>query len=106
MQDLPPIKVRNSEDKKKLMAAAVFEIRILLSGYLGSDSEADTAVRLAAHLAYALHNEALTILEDNGDFDLSAALAKIEAAEKVVGSQYTNVFGTLSMSDNTSSNQQ
>ena len=91
----------NSSNKKKLMAAAVYEIRILLSGYLGSNNEADTAVRLAAHLAYALHNEALTILEDNGDFDLGAALAKIKTAEKIVGLHYSNTFDTLGMSDKT-----
>jgi hypothetical protein len=40
----------------------------LLSGYLGTQSSGDISVRQAAHLAYALHNEALAILE-RGIFD-------------------------------------
>ena len=40
----------------RLLAQAVYEIRLLLAGYLGSQSTADNAVRQAAHLAYALHN--------------------------------------------------
>ena len=83
------------DNQLKLMAAGIYEIRTLLSSYLGSQNDADTVVRLAAHLSYALHNEALNILEGDGTFDIKAALEKIKAAEKVVDSQYADNFGIL-----------
>ena len=51
------------DTQTKILAQALFEIRLLLSNYLGSDNSADLCVRLAAHLAYALHNEALSVME-------------------------------------------
>lgn len=47
----------------KAVALALYQIRILLSDYLGSQNEGDIVVRQAAHLAYALHNEALAVVE-------------------------------------------
>ena len=55
------------------MAQAVYEIRQLVSSYLGSENEGDPVVRRAAHLAYALHNEALAVLE-NRTFDCEKAV--------------------------------
>ncbi len=85
------------------MAAAIYEIRLLLAEYLGSHSEADTAVRLAAHLAYALHNEALHILEGDKDFNLDDTLANIKTAEKIVGSKYADPFSALRINEDFSS---
>lgn len=45
-------------DQAKVLAQAIYEIRVLLSGYLGSENEGELPVRQAAHLAYALHNQA------------------------------------------------
>lgn len=56
----------------KILANAMFQIRLLLSEYLGA-SEAPINVRAAAHLAYALHNEA-TELVDGNNFDTQCAL--------------------------------
>ena len=54
--------VAQSEAHTKAVALALYQIRILLSGYLGTSSKGDISVRQAAHLAYASHNEALAIL--------------------------------------------
>jgi hypothetical protein len=66
-----------------LLAKALYEIRVLLSPYLGSDCEADLPVREAAHLAYALHNEALAVIESR-DFDLQDATAKVAAIKNLL----------------------
>jgi hypothetical protein len=66
-----------------LLARALYEIRLLLAPYLGSDCEADLPVREAAHLAYALHNEALAVVEGSG-FDLRIATGKVAAITTVL----------------------
>lgn len=66
-----------------LLAKALYEIRVLLSPYLGSNCEADLPIREAAHLAFALHNEALAAIEARG-FDLQAAAAKVAAIKNVL----------------------
>jgi hypothetical protein len=48
----------SNPSEMRLLAHALFEIRVLLAGYLGSTNEGDPAVRRAADQAYALHNEA------------------------------------------------
>ena len=90
------MKEAQSQEQLKLMAAAVYEIRCLLSDALGSTNNSPTSVRLAAHLAYALHNQALAILEGGEVFDVSAAKAAIKAGERTVGSQYGDPFNLLS----------
>jgi hypothetical protein len=77
-------------DREKLMAAAIYEIRLLLSNYVGSSCDADPDVRLAAHLAYALHNEALIVFEGDGEFDIDAARKNVAHVEKFVGAQFSN----------------
>ena len=77
-------------DRDKLMAAAVYEIRLLLSGYLGTQCDANPSVRLAAHLAYALHNEALSVFEGDGNIDIDAAKRKIRNVEAIVGERFSN----------------
>ena len=72
-----------SQENARLIAMALYEIRLLLTSYLGSESEAATDVRAAAHLAYALHNEAAALAEGN-DFDVEEALRRVEAIERIV----------------------
>lgn len=84
----------------KLMAAAIYEIRLLLSKYLGSKNESDDSVRLAAHLSYALHNDALSIIEGGGGFDVDAAKKRIRQAEVVVGHKYADNLGILGSNEN------
>lgn len=71
-----------------LLARAIQEIRVLLSSYLGSQSSADLSVRAAAHLAYALHNEALAVI-DGGSYSVENALQKITAAERMLKTSYS-----------------
>lgn len=73
----------SSESDIKLLAKAVYETRLLLSGYLGSSNEGDAAVRQAAHLSYALHNEALAVIEGRG-FELRAATRRIRAIDSII----------------------
>ena len=50
----------------QVLAFAVYEIRLLLAHHLGSDDTPDPSVRTAAHLAYALHNQADAVLHGAG----------------------------------------
>ena len=81
---------QNSE-QVKLIASALYELRILLAPYLGQNNKGDTSIRIAAHLAYALHNEAIAI-KDNQTFDIDTALDKIKAIDKIVGEEYASYF--------------
>ncbi|WP_024680743.1 hypothetical protein [Pseudomonas syringae] len=68
----------------RLLALALIEIRTLLADYLGSDVDAPVSVRLAAHVAYALHNEAEAAF-GNVDFQLGCAKQKIAAIDQILG---------------------
>lgn len=72
--------------EKRVLAQVLYEIRLLLSEYLGSEIEADINVRAAAHLAYALHNDALTVLE-GGSFDTTDAVRRLEAIDSIIGTK-------------------
>lgn len=74
-------------DQGKIMAFAVFELRLLLAGHLGNAGHGEPAVRAAAHLAYALHNQALAVLEGKS-FDTAEALAAIAKVDQVVGENF------------------
>ncbi len=69
--------------ESKLIANALYEIRLLLSPYLGSENDAPHDVRLAAHVAYALHDEAAALIEAER-FDVETALRKVAAIDNVV----------------------
>lgn len=71
----------------ELIANALYEIRLLLSPYLGSENEAPPAVRFAAHLAYALHNEALASAAGAG-FDVNTALEKVAAIDGILNTDH------------------
>lgn len=81
----------------QLIANALYEIRVLLSPYLGSENGAPTDVRIAAHLAYALHNEA-SVLSEGGTFDVTTALNKVTAIDNILrvkdGTQLAAKFRT------------
>jgi len=78
----------------KVLAQAVFEIRVLLAGYLGTASTVDMSIRQAAHLAYALHNEALAVLADD-EFDPKAAIKRVGAVGGLLGATFTERFEQL-----------
>jgi hypothetical protein len=81
----------DNPSQAKILAQGIYEIRLLLSAYLGSQNEGDPAVRRAAHLAYALHNEALAVLE-GGTFDCSEAVKKISALDAMFQESFTSRF--------------
>ena len=74
-----------------LMAAAIFEMRVLLSTYSGNDP----SIRLAERLAYALHNDALEVLEGGGTFDVANARKRIAIAEELAGETLGDGHGVL-----------
>ena len=88
------------DSQLKLLAAAIYEIRTLLSPHLGSDSDSEPEVRLAAHLAYALHNDALSVLEGPGHFDVQSASDRTIAAERIAEGRFSDQFGLLRSSEN------
>lgn len=67
----------------QLIANALYEIRSLLSSYLGAENEAPLEVRLAAHIAYALHNEAADLADGIG-FDIESALRQVAAIDNIL----------------------
>ena len=77
--------------EEKILAQALYDIRLLLSDHLGSKSNADVSIRLAAHLAYALHEDCLSVLAD-GSFDTSKAVSRIKAIEGIVGNDISANF--------------
>jgi hypothetical protein len=62
----------------------VYELRLLLAGHLGSAAPGEPAVRTAAHLAYALHNQALAVLEGK-PFDTAQAIKAISRVDELLG---------------------
>ncbi len=89
------ILLMTTNESTKLLAAAIYELRLLLSDHIGSQSESDPNLRLAAHLAYALHNEALAVMESDGKFDIDATRERIRVAESIVGSKFADNGGHL-----------
>jgi hypothetical protein len=81
----------NNTEQIKLLASALYELRILLAPYLGDDVDADISIRIATHLVYALHNEALAI-KDGQNFNMDDALKKIKAIDNIVGEEYADYF--------------
>lgn len=78
-------------EQLKLMSAAIYEMRILLSAYSGNDS----CIRLAERLAYALHNDALAVLEGDGTFNVANARERIAIAEELAGETLVDGYGVL-----------
>ncbi|WP_018925620.1 hypothetical protein [Pseudomonas umsongensis] len=71
-------------DQTRLLALGLLEIRALLADYLGSEVDAPMSVRIAAHMAYALHNEAEAVY-NTADFHLGRATMKIAAIDQILG---------------------
>lgn len=83
-----------SPSQAQILAQAVYEIRQLLSGYLGSEATGDIDVRKAAHLAYALHNEALAVLDDK-TFNEQNAISKVSTVDVMFNESFSSRFGGL-----------
>ncbi|HEY0335156.1 MAG TPA: hypothetical protein VGC74_15855 [Stenotrophomonas sp.] len=78
--------------ERRLLAAAVFELRALLSGYIDRDNPSPEAT--AALFAYALHNEALAVLEGR-PVDVARALEAIDNLAPRLGDAYVKHFRDL-----------
>jgi hypothetical protein len=74
----------DTPSQHQILAFAVYELRLLLSGHLGPDSQAEPSTRVAAHLAYALHNEALAVIEGR-QFDPGQAIEAIRRVDTEFG---------------------
>ena len=80
----------------KIMAQAVYELRILLSEHLGSKNEENTCESIAAHLVYALHNDALAIIEGHPeDFHIEKSIKNISRVDELFGEQFSERFQSL-----------
>jgi hypothetical protein len=66
----------------KLFAMAIYELRVLLSGVAGPDAPYE--VQFAWRLAYALHNDALAVVEGQ-DVDIDGALNRIAHIDHLLG---------------------
>jgi len=79
--------MQREPNQNQILAFALFELRLLLAGHLGSDAKSEPEVRAAAHLAYALHNQALAALE-NRPFDTRQALEAIARVDAEFGENF------------------
>jgi hypothetical protein len=68
--------------EKRLFAAALYRIRLLLASHVGSDTHSPEAA--AAALAYLLHNDALAALS-NQPVDIPGVLSKLDRLEPLLG---------------------
>jgi hypothetical protein len=73
---------RAKSDTSRLLAWALYDLRLLLSPHVGGASEAPPEVRAAAELAYAVHNLALAAMQGSSirEAQFSEALARAERA--------------------------
>lgn len=75
----------------QVLAFAVYEIRSLLAHHLGSGDTPDPGARAAAHLAYALHNEADAVLQ-GGTFDPLLATEALSAVDQMLTTNFQTRF--------------
>ncbi|MHC9087067.1 hypothetical protein ACYX7E_18800 [Luteimonas sp. RIT-PG2_3] len=75
--------------EKRLLAAAIFELRVLLSAHI--DPSSDSPETSAALFAYALHSQALAVL-DGRPIDVAEALDAVARLESRLGSAYVQHF--------------
>ena len=80
---------RKTDAQTRLLAAALYEVRLLLPHLVGTKES--SAEALAAGIAYALHNDALSMLE-GVPYDIEAALRRLRALDQRLG---TNVLERL-----------
>ena len=72
----------------QLLAAALYDVRLLLAGHLGADTDSPSEVSTAAHIAYALHNEADAVVQGKS-LDLADAWQKLEALDQRLNTNVT-----------------
>jgi hypothetical protein len=75
---------RDGDAQAKLLAAALYEVRLLLGP--GSQRPDEKPENQAAALAYGLHNEALALLEGR-DFDMDEVWRRLAGIDKRLGTE-------------------
>lgn len=73
--------------REQLLAFAVYEIRLLLAEHLGSECDSHPSIRAAAHLSYALHNEADAVMQ-GASFDVVQAVARLAAVDRMLATDF------------------
>ncbi|WP_057634235.1 hypothetical protein [Stenotrophomonas humi] len=73
--------------QEQVLAFAIYEIRLLLAHHLGSGESQDPATQAAAHLAYALHNQAATVLQ-GGQFNPEQATLALGALDQMLATSF------------------
>lgn len=79
----------NIDLEKRLFAAALYELRLLLSSYVNPNDQ--SAVGSAAWIAYRLHNQALATLAGQ-PFDVESALDGLQKLEPALGKERMEQF--------------
>ena len=75
--------------QEQVLAFAVCEIRLLLAGNLGSECSSDLSIRTAAHIAYALQNQAEAVLQGK-PFDTQQAIEALGRVDKLLAADLQN----------------
>ncbi len=85
--------MESKDQKIQILAQAVYELRLLLSSHLGSPFDEASAEKIAAHLSYALHNDALAIIENReDDFVVEATLKRLNHVDGLFGNKPNSSF--------------
>ena len=78
-------------EQSRLLAWALYDMRLLLASHIRGFSQAQPEVRAAADLAYALHNLALGTLEGR-TFTEQEFTSALENAERASGEPFLSRF--------------
>lgn len=86
----------DKEAKLKILAQTIYELRGLLTKHIGESNNLSSSENASANLVYALHNEALAIIENREhDFQINTAIENIKRAETMSGISYSVGFQKL-----------
>lgn len=83
-------------EEAKILAQAIYDIRLLLAGHLRMADPRDECVTRSAFLAYMLHNEALAVMAGR-DFSCSEATRKISLIDDIISEQIASLKETPAM---------
>ena len=85
--------MESKDQRIKILAQAVYDLRLLLSNHLGSPFDNTSAEKMAAHLSYALHNDALAIIENReDDFVIEETLKTLNHLDNLFGNEPNSCF--------------
>jgi len=83
--------MNSHEAQIKILAAAIYEARLALTHLINFNSREKSPEVAIANLMYALHNDALAIIENNPDkFNVKEAVERIRKVEKQIDGSFSN----------------